>query len=82
MIRIILALLFVIIFLLVSLILIPISYIIELFSKPAADRYSQAMISWAFSVVGFIAGARVTVLKRYRGTRRCSMSQTTDRSLM
>ena len=62
MIRIILALLFVIIFLLVSLILIPISYIIELFSKPAADRYSQAMISWAFSVVGFIAGARVTVI--------------------
>ena len=57
MIRLIIALLFVIVFLLASLILIPVSYLIELFSKPAADRYSQAVISWAFSVVGFIAGA-------------------------
>ncbi len=61
MIRIIIVLLFVVTFLLVSLILIPIGYLIGLFSMPARDRYAQAMISWAFSVVGFLAGAKVTV---------------------
>lgn len=61
MIRIIIVMLFVVIFLLVSLVLIPIGYGIGLFSMPARDRYAQAMISWAFSVVGFLAGAKVTV---------------------
>lgn len=66
MIRFILVLLFVIVFLLVSLILIPIGYLIGVFSKPAKDRYAQGMISWAFSVVGFIAGAKVTVKNKDR----------------
>lgn len=61
MIRIIIVMLFVVIFLLVSLVLIPIGYCVGLFSIPARDRYAQAMISWAFSVVGFLAGAKVTV---------------------
>ena len=66
MIRIILALLFVILFLLVSLILIPIGYLIGVFSMSARNRYAQAMISWAFSVVGFIAGAKITVKNKDR----------------
>ncbi len=66
MIRIVLALLFVILFLLVSLILIPIGYLIGVFSVSAKDRYAQAMISWAFSVVGFIAGAKITVKNKDR----------------
>ena len=61
MIRLILVLVFVIAFLLLSLIFIPAGYIIGLFSMPARDRYAQAMISKAFSVVGFLAGAKVTV---------------------
>lgn len=60
MIRLILALIFVIAFLIVSLILIPIAYIIGLFSRSARDAYSQAVVAWAFRVVGFIAGAKVT----------------------
>ena len=66
MIRLIIVLLFVILFLLVSLILIPAGYIIGIFSLPARDRYAQAMISWAFSVVGFLAGAKVTVRNKDR----------------
>ena len=69
MIRIIIVLLFVILFLIVSLILIPVGYIIGLFSRPARDRYAQAMISWAFSVVGFLAGAKVTVKNKERVPR-------------
>ena len=61
MIRLTLVLLFVVSFLLVSLILIPVGYLIGLFSMPARDRYAQAMISWAFRVVGVLAGAKVTV---------------------
>ena len=61
MIRLLIVLLFVIIYLIFSLILIPIGYLIGLFSKSAKDRYAQAMISWAFRVVGLLAGARVTV---------------------
>ncbi len=60
MIKLILALVFVIAFLIVSLILIPIAYIIGLFSRSARDAYSQAVVAWGFRVVGFIAGARVT----------------------
>ncbi len=61
MIRLIIVLLFVILFLLVSLILIPIGYLIGVFSRNTKDKYAQAMISWAFSVVGALAGAQVTV---------------------
>ncbi len=61
MLRLIIVLLFVVSFLLVSLILIPIGYLIGLFDMPSRDRYAQVMISWAFGVVGFLAGARVTV---------------------
>ncbi|MCR5746550.1 MAG: 1-acyl-sn-glycerol-3-phosphate acyltransferase [Lachnospiraceae bacterium] len=66
MIRLILAVLFIVIFLLVSLILIPIGCIIGLFSRYARDRYSQILVSWAFRVVGFIAGARLTVKGKER----------------
>ena len=66
MIRLIVALVFVIAFLIVSLILIPIAYLIGLFSCSARDAYSQAVVAWAFRVVGFIAGARVTEKGRDR----------------
>ena len=66
MIRLIVALVFVIVFLIVSLILIPIAYIIGLFGLSARDAYSQAVVAWAFRVVGFIAGARVTEKGRDR----------------
>lgn len=61
MIRLIIALLFVTAFLLVSLLLIPIGYLIGLFSSRAKDVYAQRVVAWAFRVVGFIAGAHVTV---------------------
>ncbi|MBQ9443539.1 MAG: 1-acyl-sn-glycerol-3-phosphate acyltransferase [Lachnospiraceae bacterium] len=61
MIRLILALTFVVIFLLISLILIPLGYLIGLFSMDARDRYAQRMISWAFKVVGIICGAHIEV---------------------
>ncbi len=61
MIRLILAALFLLFMMLASLILIPIAYLIGLFDLKARDRYAQAMISWTFSVVGFIAGAKMTV---------------------
>ncbi len=60
MIRLIIVVLFIVVFLTVSLILIPIGYLIGLFDMKARDRYSQAMITWAFSVVGFLSGARIT----------------------
>lgn len=61
MIRLILVLVFVVAYLILSLIFIPIGYLIGLFSRSARDRYAQAMISKAFGVVGFLAGARLTV---------------------
>ncbi|MBR1523004.1 MAG: 1-acyl-sn-glycerol-3-phosphate acyltransferase [Lachnospiraceae bacterium] len=60
MIRMLAALIFVIIFLLVSLILIPVGLLIGRINKKAGDWYAQAIVAWAFKVVGFIAGAKVT----------------------
>ena len=60
MIRGILALLFVVIFLIVSIVLIPIAYLIGLFSRHARDVYAQALVAWGFKVIGFISGAKVT----------------------
>ncbi len=66
MIRLVVAVLFVVIFLLVSLLLIPIGLIIGLFSKRTKDEYSQAIVAWAFRVVAFIAGVKVTVRDKER----------------
>ncbi|MBQ9360057.1 MAG: 1-acyl-sn-glycerol-3-phosphate acyltransferase [Lachnospiraceae bacterium] len=66
MIRLVIAVLFVVIFLLVSLLLIPIGLLIGLFSRKAKDEYSQAVVAWAFRVVAFIAGAKVTVKDKER----------------
>ena len=60
MIRGILALLFVLIFLTVSLILIPIAYLIGLFDRHARDVYAQSLVAWGFRVIGVIVGAKVT----------------------
>ena len=60
MIRGILAILFVLIFLTVSLILIPIAYLIGLFDRHARDVYAQSLVAWGFRVIGVIVGAKVT----------------------
>ncbi len=61
MIRLIVALLFVIIFLIVSLLIIPIFLLIGIFDAGLKDRLSQRIVSWAFRMLGHIAGARITV---------------------
>lgn len=59
--RIILAGIFVVLFLIISLVLIPVEMLIGLVSKKARDFSSLAIVAWAFRVVGFIAGTRITV---------------------
>lgn len=62
MIRIIFAAVFVVLFLLVSLILQPIMLLVGLFSRHSRDVASLAIVKWAFRVVLFIAGTKTTVL--------------------
>ncbi len=62
MIRFIITIIFVILFLLVSLILQPIMLLVGLFSKRARSVASLAIVNWAFRVVLFLAGTKATVL--------------------
>ncbi|MBR5422154.1 MAG: 1-acyl-sn-glycerol-3-phosphate acyltransferase [Lachnospiraceae bacterium] len=61
MIRLIITLIFVVLFLLVSLILQPLMLLIGLFSRRARDVVSLAIVNWAFRVVLFCAGTKATV---------------------
>ncbi|MDE6846029.1 MAG: 1-acyl-sn-glycerol-3-phosphate acyltransferase [Lachnospiraceae bacterium] len=62
MIRLILVLLFVVIFLIVSLPIQLVEYIIGKSNKDLKDRSSLAIVNWAFRVVLFLSGTSVTVL--------------------
>ncbi|MCR5249675.1 MAG: 1-acyl-sn-glycerol-3-phosphate acyltransferase [Lachnospiraceae bacterium] len=62
MIRIIITLIFVILFLVLSLVILPVMLLIGLFSKPARDKVSLAIVNSAFRVVLFLAGTKATVL--------------------
>lgn len=61
MIRIIIAFIFLLIFLLVSIPLIGIILIIRLFSRETADMLPLVIVCWAFRVVDFIAGIKLDV---------------------
>ncbi|MCR5651598.1 MAG: 1-acyl-sn-glycerol-3-phosphate acyltransferase [Lachnospiraceae bacterium] len=61
MIRIIIAFIFLLIFLLVSIPLIGIILIIRLFSRETADMLPLVIVCWAFTVVDFIAGVKLDV---------------------
>ena len=62
MIRLILVLLFVVIFLIVSLPIQLAEFIIGKFNQDVKDRSSLAIVNWAFRVVLFLSGTSVTVL--------------------
>ncbi len=62
MIRIIVAVLFVTIFLIVSIPIIGVELLVGLISKSARDKSSLAIVAWAFRVVEAIAGTRTTVI--------------------
>ncbi len=62
MIRFIIAAIFIVIFLLISLILQPIMLLVGLFSRHARDVASLAIVNWAFRVVILIAGTKLTVI--------------------
>lgn len=62
MIRFIFAILFVVIFLLFSIITIPIGFIIRIFSKKAHRRYSRVMIRFAFRGVIMFAGTKTNYI--------------------
>lgn len=62
MIRLILAVLFVAIFLIISLPIQLVLWIISKFNEPAKKRASLAIVSWAFNVVIFICGVKRTVI--------------------
>ncbi|MCR5417238.1 MAG: 1-acyl-sn-glycerol-3-phosphate acyltransferase [Pseudobutyrivibrio sp.] len=61
MLRTIITLLFVVIFLIVSIPIWGILYIVGLFNKPLKDKVGYQIVAWAFGVVGFLAGARPEV---------------------
>ncbi|MCR5488032.1 MAG: 1-acyl-sn-glycerol-3-phosphate acyltransferase [Lachnospiraceae bacterium] len=62
MIRIIAAVLFVTLFLIVSLPMIGVELLLGLFSRKARDKSSLAIVAWAFRVVERIAGTKTTVI--------------------
>ena len=62
MIRLILAVLFVAIFLIISLPIQLVLWIIGKFNENAKKRASLAIVSWAFNVVIFICGVKRTVI--------------------
>ena len=62
MIRFIITIIFVILFLLFSLLLQPIMLLVGLFSKRARSVASLGIVNWAFRVVLFLAGTKATVL--------------------
>lgn len=62
MIRFILAATFVVLFLIVSIPLFFIEWIIGKYNMPVKDKSSLAIVNWAFRIVIFISGVRLTVL--------------------
>lgn len=62
MIRVILALLFVILFLIVGIPILGIEWIIGKFNKQAADLSQLRMVQWAFRVILFISGTKLTII--------------------
>lgn len=62
MIRLILILVFVILFLLVSIPIMFVEWIIKKFNPYAADISSLRIVQWAFKVILFIAGTKITVI--------------------
>lgn len=62
MIRLILALLFIILFLIVGIPILGVEWIIGKFNRQAADLSQLRMVQWAFKVVLFICGTKITVL--------------------
>lgn len=62
MIRIILAMTFVVLFLILSIPLLIVEWIIGKFNQPLKDKSSLAIVNWGFSVVRWIAGTKVIVI--------------------
>ena len=62
MIRTIFALLFVLLFLILGIPVLFVEWIIGKFNKPAADISSLRIVQWAFRVILFISGTKVTVI--------------------
>lgn len=62
MLRIIIALLFVVLFLIFGIPVLIIEWIIAKFNKPAADISQLRMVQWAFRVVLFICGTKLTII--------------------
>lgn len=62
MLRIIIALLFLISFLILGIPILGVEWIIGKFNKPAADLSQLRIVQWAFRVVLFICGTKVTVI--------------------
>ncbi len=62
MIRLILALLFLILYLIIGIPILGIEWLIAKFNKQAADISQLRMVQWAFRVVLFICGTKVTVI--------------------
>ena len=61
MLRSLIVIVFVVIFLIISIPIWGILYIVGLFNKPLKDRIGFAIVSWAFSVVWHLSGVRLTV---------------------
>lgn len=62
MIRLILALLFIILYLIIGIPILGVEWIISKFNKQAADISQLRMVQWAFKVVLFICGTKITVI--------------------
>lgn len=62
MIRTILALIFVFLFLILGIPVLFVEWIIGKFNKPAADLSSLRIVQWAFRVILFICGTKITVI--------------------
>ena len=62
MIRLILALLFAILYLIIGIPVLGVEWIIAKFNKQAADLGQLRMVQWAFRVILFICGTKVTVI--------------------
>ena len=62
MIRLILALLFIVLYLIIGIPILGIEWIIGKFNPKAADISQLRMVQWAFRVVLFICGTKITVI--------------------
>jgi len=62
MIRFIIAVIFLVLFLIVSVVLLLAELLVGVFSKAAKDKSSLAIVSWGFRVILFISGTKLTVI--------------------